>query len=566
MPAAHSFTIGLSGSIVTRSRGAGVDVVVSRPLRRALRATTAVAARRGSALLLGTLEQRLDVLAGEAARGLRDLFRRAGRDDLATTGAALGPEVDDPVRGLDLVEVVLDHEHGVAVVDEAIQHLEQLLDVAEVKAGGRLVEQVQRAAGLDASELARELHALRLASGECRRRLAERDVAEADVDERVHDPRQLLVVFEQLRGFLDRGLEDLRDVLALVLDAQGGVVVAAALAHLARDEHVRQDVHLDLAVAGAFACFAAPAALLRGDVEREPARLIAVGLRLRHLRVELADQIERLGVRRRVRSRRAADRLLVDHDRLVDLAEAGALVVRADAIHRAMQHPVESRVERRVDQRRLARARPAGDRDHPAERNLGGHDLEVVLARAGELDPARRRAALGRDLDPLAAGEEVARDRRRAGLALVGRALRDDLAAVTSRARDGPEVLLVMLLRAIARRLAVAALELRQDALEPHRPLAGRVPAFPLDVHPLVTRAVHQHVALLLAERVPRLVEIDLERLRERVDDVRGPAAALRDRLAPHRDRALANRPRRIGDDEIGIRGEPLAESIALDA
>src|SRR3569623_1143982 len=723
MPAAHSFTIGLSGSIVTRSRGAGVDVVVSGPLRRALRATTAIAARRGRAELLVALEQRLDVLAGEAARVLRNLFRRARRDDLATTGAALGPEVDDPVRGLDDVEVVLDHEHGVAVVDEAVQHLEELLDVAEVKAGGRLVEQVQRADGLDAGELARELHTLGLATGECRRRLAERDVAEADVDERVHDPRQLLVMLEQLRGFLDRGLEDLRDVLALVLDAQGGVVVAAALAHLARDEHVRQEVHLGLADAGAYACFAAPAALLRGDGERVPARLIAVGLRLRHLRVELADQIERLGVRRRVRSRRAADRLLVDHDRLVDLAEAGELVVRADAIHRAMQHPVESRVELRVDQRRLARARHAGDRDHHAARNLGGHVLQVVLARAGELDPARRRTALGRDLDPLAAGEEVAGDRRRDRLDLVGRALRDDLAAVTSRARaegddpvgrfhrrlvvldqenrvaevaqavqradealvvalvetdrglvehvqharqlaaelrrepdplrlaagaragaaverevveadveqdrqpvldllqdlardlearagelhrrdelvrvlhghpgdlgdrtlvdvhrarlraqarafadrarDGPEELLVVLLRAIARRLAVAALELRQDALEPHRPLAGRVPAFPLDVHPFVTRAVHQHVALLLAELVPRLVEIDLERLRERVDDVRGPAAVLRDRLAPHRDRALADRPRRIGDDEIRIRGEPLAEPVALDA
>src|SRR3569623_901964 len=142
MPAAHSFTIGLSGSIVTRSRGAGVDVVVSRPLRRALRATTAVAARRGSAELLVALEQRLDVLAGEAARVLRALFGRARRDALATAGAALGTEVDDPVRGLDHVEVVLDHEHGVAVVDEAIQHLEQFLYVAEVKSCCWLVEQV----------------------------------------------------------------------------------------------------------------------------------------------------------------------------------------------------------------------------------------------------------------------------------------------------------------------------------------------------------------------------------------------------------------------------------------
>ena len=64
-------------------------------------------------------EQRLDELAGVARRDLRDLLGRAGRDDLAAGRAALGAEVDDPVGGLDDVEVVLDDEHGVAAVDEA---------------------------------------------------------------------------------------------------------------------------------------------------------------------------------------------------------------------------------------------------------------------------------------------------------------------------------------------------------------------------------------------------------------------------------------------------------------
>ena len=80
---------------------------------------------------------------------LRDLLRRADRDDLAARLAALGAEVDEPVGLLDHVEVVLDHEHGVARVDEALQHLEQLLDVGEVQAGRRLVEDVERAPGRD---------------------------------------------------------------------------------------------------------------------------------------------------------------------------------------------------------------------------------------------------------------------------------------------------------------------------------------------------------------------------------------------------------------------------------
>src|SRR5262245_9230650 len=71
---------------------------------------------------------------------LPHVLRRADGDHLAARLAALGPEVDDPVGLLDHVEVVLDHEHGVPGVDEALQHLEQLLDVGEMEPGGRLVE------------------------------------------------------------------------------------------------------------------------------------------------------------------------------------------------------------------------------------------------------------------------------------------------------------------------------------------------------------------------------------------------------------------------------------------
>ena len=59
-----------------------------------------------------------------------------------------GPRSIDPVGGLDHVEVVLDHHDRVAVVAQAVQHGEQVLDVVEVQAGGRLVEDVERAAGV----------------------------------------------------------------------------------------------------------------------------------------------------------------------------------------------------------------------------------------------------------------------------------------------------------------------------------------------------------------------------------------------------------------------------------
>ena len=79
------------------------------------------------------------------------------------------------------VEVVLDHDDGVAAVGQPLQDAEQVLDVREVEAGRRLVEDVERAAGRPPRQLGGELDALRLAAGELGRGLTEIDVAEADV-------------------------------------------------------------------------------------------------------------------------------------------------------------------------------------------------------------------------------------------------------------------------------------------------------------------------------------------------------------------------------------------------
>jgi hypothetical protein len=60
-----------------------------------------------------------------------------------------------------------------------------LRDVVEVQAGGRLVEDVERAPG-GAGQLLGQLDALRLAARQRRRLLADLDVAQADVDQRLH--------------------------------------------------------------------------------------------------------------------------------------------------------------------------------------------------------------------------------------------------------------------------------------------------------------------------------------------------------------------------------------------
>ena len=103
----------------SRPPDAGRQHTSPRPRRRkALEAYNAAAAAGAASTLRRN--------SGSTSPRPRYLLGRAGGDQLAARLAALRPEVHDPVRLLDHVQVVLDHEHGVALVDEPLQHLEQL--------------------------------------------------------------------------------------------------------------------------------------------------------------------------------------------------------------------------------------------------------------------------------------------------------------------------------------------------------------------------------------------------------------------------------------------------------
>src|SRR5690242_11729838 len=97
---------------------------------------------------------------------LRDLFRRAGANQLPARIAALGAEVDDPVARADDVEVVLDDDDRVPRAQQLPERAQQLRDVVEVQARGRLIEEEELLLLLGApcvGEVAGELEALRLA-------------------------------------------------------------------------------------------------------------------------------------------------------------------------------------------------------------------------------------------------------------------------------------------------------------------------------------------------------------------------------------------------------------------
>ena len=100
-------------------------------------------------------------------------------------------QIDDVIGGLDDVHVVFDEEHRVSGVHELIQRHEQALDVRQVQPGRRLVEDVNGVLrALELAQLGRDLDSLRLAARERRGRLAERQVAEAEVVQDLDLPGQ----------------------------------------------------------------------------------------------------------------------------------------------------------------------------------------------------------------------------------------------------------------------------------------------------------------------------------------------------------------------------------------
>ena len=73
----------------------------------------------------------------------------AANHDLAAGLASLGSQIHHPIRFGNQVEVVFDHEHGVPGVHQALQHLDQPIDVCHVQADGWFLEQEEIAAAGD---------------------------------------------------------------------------------------------------------------------------------------------------------------------------------------------------------------------------------------------------------------------------------------------------------------------------------------------------------------------------------------------------------------------------------
>ena len=243
-----------------------------------------------------------------------------------------GPRSNQSVGGLNNVKIMLNNEHRIPCIDETLQNIKKLPHIFHMQARGGLVENVERFTRLPTLQLARELYALSLAARKRGGRLAQSNVAQAHIVQRLELTRQARQVLEKLERLVDRHIEHVVHVFAAVCHLQGLAVIAHAAAHLARHINIGQEVHLDFDLAITFARLAAATA----HIEAEAARRIAARLRLLRARKQRANVIPQADIRRRIRTRRATDGALVDIDNLIKRLVARELAVFARAMARVI--------------------------------------------------------------------------------------------------------------------------------------------------------------------------------------------------------------------------------------
>ena len=92
-------------------------------------------------------QQGLEVLAGKAAGHLGHLLGRTLGNHQAAGAAAFRAKVNDVIRTLDEIQIVLNDNDRVARIHQLLQHLDQAMHVRNVQTCGRLIEDIHRLAG-----------------------------------------------------------------------------------------------------------------------------------------------------------------------------------------------------------------------------------------------------------------------------------------------------------------------------------------------------------------------------------------------------------------------------------
>ena len=138
-------------------------------------------------------------------------------------------------------------------------------------------------------------------------------------------------IFQYLQPCLlytSRHIEDFKNILSLVTHLKRFTIIPLALAYLARNVYVGQEVHLYFDDAVSLACLAASALHIKGKASFVVTARFCV---LRH-RKNIAYQVKYTGICRRIGARRPADGRLVDIHYLIHIFEPFDHIMLARAL------------------------------------------------------------------------------------------------------------------------------------------------------------------------------------------------------------------------------------------
>ena len=198
-----------------------------------------------------------------------------------------------------------------------------------------------------------QLDALRLAARQSGGRLAQPQVTQPNLVQHGQLFQQLRLPGKEAQRLLHRHLQHIMNVLALVQNLKNFGLVTGAVALLAGQLDVGQELHLHGHRAVTLAGIASAARHVEGKVPRRERK--PLGLRLRGK--ELPHQIEAFDVGNRVGARRAPDGRLVHQNHVIEALNArqGSENTGGVGAIALTQCPLHSPVEHLVHQRGLAR-------------------------------------------------------------------------------------------------------------------------------------------------------------------------------------------------------------------
>ena len=201
-------------------------------------------------------------------------------------------------------------------VDQPVEYLDEPRNVGHMQADSRFIQDIQRMRRLLPApgnivaylgELGDELDTLRFATGQRRRWLPQRQIAQPDILHQLQRVSDLRDRAEKFDGLIHFHGQHLADIAATPRHRQRLGIEALPVTHVARHFHIGQEAHADGADPLAFARRATSVA----RVERKARRRVPACARFERLGKQFSDCIPHPDVRRRARAWRLADRRLI---------------------------------------------------------------------------------------------------------------------------------------------------------------------------------------------------------------------------------------------------------------